>query len=108
MIQRMPKRSLQPAIDDFELLSELGEDSELSELLGTTSNFHSSEDEGGESGGDRYLAAGIAQNEEIGSILNMTSNSDLDISAGGNWLEDAFGQKTSLCHRSTWSWTIRI
>src|SRR4028118_2354228 len=80
-----------PSIDDFELLSELGEDSELSELLGTTSNFLSSEDEGGESGGDRYLAAGIAQNEEIGSVLNMTSNSDLDISADGNWLEDAFG-----------------
>ncbi|WP_445174090.1 ATP-binding protein, partial [Microcoleus sp.] len=80
-----------PEIDDFELLSEFGEDSELSELLGTTSNFLSSEDEDGESGDDRYLAAGIAQNEEIGSVLNMTSNSDLDISADGNWLEDAFG-----------------
>jgi chemosensory pili system protein ChpA (sensor histidine kinase/response regulator) len=80
-----------PSIDDFELLSEFGEDSELSELLGITSNFLSSEDEGGESGGDRDLAADIAQNEEIGSVLNMTSNSDLDISAEGNWLEDAFG-----------------
>jgi len=80
-----------PSIDDFELLSELGEDSELSELLGITSNFLSSEDEGAESGGDRDLAADIAQNEEIGSVLNMTSNSDLDISADGNWLEDAFG-----------------
>ncbi|MEG3957832.1 response regulator [Microcoleus sp. herbarium2] len=80
-----------PSIDDFELLSEFGEDSELSELLGITSNFLSSEDEGGERGGDRYLAADIAQNEEIGSVLNMTSNSDLDISADGNWLEDAFG-----------------
>jgi chemosensory pili system protein ChpA (sensor histidine kinase/response regulator) len=80
-----------PSIDDFELLSEFGEDSELSELLGITSNFLSSEDEGQESGGDQYLAADIAQNEEIGSVLNMTSNSDLDISAEGNWLEDAFG-----------------
>ncbi|MEG4202384.1 response regulator [Microcoleus sp. Pol7_A1] len=80
-----------PEIDDFELLSELGEDSDLSELLGIASSFLSSEDEGGESGGDRYLAAGIAQNEEIGSVLDMTSNSDLDISADGNWLEDAFG-----------------
>ena len=78
------------SIDDFELLSELGEDSDLSELLGTTSNFLSSEDEGGDSGSDRYLAAGIAHNEEIGSVLNMTSNSDLDISTDGNWLEDAF------------------
>ena len=65
----------------------------MSELLGITSNFLSSEDEGGESGGDRDLAAGIAQNEEIGSVLNMTSNSDLDISADGNWLEDAFGSE---------------
>jgi chemosensory pili system protein ChpA (sensor histidine kinase/response regulator) len=80
-----------PSIDDFELLSEFGEDSELSELLGITSNFLSSEDEGGESGGDRDLAADIAQNEEIGSVLNMTSNSDLDISADDNWLEDALG-----------------
>jgi len=63
----------------------------LSELLGITSNFLSSEDEGGESGGDRDLAADIAQNEEIGSVLNMTSNSDLDISADDNWLEDALG-----------------
>ncbi len=97
-----------PSVDDFELLSELGEDSELSELLGITSNFLSSEDEGEESGGDRDLAAGTAQNEEIGSVLNMTSNSDLDISADDNWLEDAFGPKTSLCNRSTWNWTIRI
>ncbi|MEP6543129.1 response regulator [Microcoleus vaginatus GB1-A2] len=82
-----------PAIDDFELLSEVGEDSDLSELLGITSGFLSSEDEGGDSGSDRYLAAGIAHNEEIGSVLNMTSNSDLDISADGNWLEDAFGQE---------------
>jgi len=80
-----------PSIDDFELLSEFGEDSELSELLGITSNFLSSEDEGEESRGDQYLAADIAQNEEIGSVLNMTSNSDLDISADGTWLEDAFG-----------------
>ncbi|MDP8934217.1 MAG: hybrid sensor histidine kinase/response regulator, partial [Cyanobacteriota bacterium] len=80
-----------PEIDDFELLSDLGEDSDLSELLGITSSFLSSEGEGGESGGDRDLAADIAQNEEIGSVLNMTSNSDLDISTDGNWLEDAFG-----------------
>ncbi|MEG4856962.1 response regulator [Microcoleus sp. K1-B6] len=78
-------------MDDFELLSELGEDSDLSELLGITSNFFSSEDEGGENGGDRDQAAGIAQNEEMGNVLNMTSNSDLDISADENWLEDAFG-----------------
>ncbi|MCZ0903536.1 hybrid sensor histidine kinase/response regulator, partial [Microcoleus sp. HI-ES] len=32
-------------IDDFEFLSELGEDSDVSELLGMTSNFLSSEDE---------------------------------------------------------------
>lgn len=80
-----------PEIDDFELLSELGEDSDVSELLGMTSNFLSSEDEGGENGGDRDQAAGIAQNEEMGNVLNMTSNSDLDISADENWLEDAFG-----------------
>ncbi|MEG4417459.1 response regulator [Microcoleus sp. LAD1_D5] len=80
-----------PEIDDFELLSELGEDSDVSELLGITSNFLSSEDEGGENGGDRDQAAGIAQKEEMGNVLNMTSNSDLDISADENWLEDAFG-----------------
>ncbi|MEG5062571.1 response regulator [Microcoleus sp. B3-A4] len=80
-----------PEMDDFELFSELGEDSDLSELLGITSNFLSSEDEGGENGGDRDRAAGIPQNEEMGNVLNMTSNSDLDISADENWLEDAFG-----------------
>ncbi|MEG4491432.1 response regulator [Microcoleus sp. D3_18_C4] len=82
-----------PEIDDFELFSELGEDSDLSELLGITSNFLSSEDEGGENGGDRAQAAGTAQNEEMGNVLNMTSNSDLDISANENWLEDAFGME---------------
>ncbi|MEG4010093.1 response regulator [Microcoleus sp. Pol11C1] len=80
-----------PEMDDFELFSEVGEDSDLSELLGITSNFLSSEDEGGENGGDRDQAAGIPQNEEMGNVLNMTSNSDLDISADENWLEDAFG-----------------
>ncbi|MEG4234799.1 response regulator [Microcoleus sp. Pol11C3] len=80
-----------PEIDDFELLSELSEDSDLSELLGITSSFLSSEDEDGENGGDRDQAAGIAHNEEMGNVLNMTSNSDLDISADENWLEDAFG-----------------
>ncbi|MEG5033834.1 response regulator [Microcoleus sp. AT3-D2] len=82
-----------PEMDDFELLSELGEDSDLSELLGITSNFLSSEDEGGENGGDRDQAANIPQNEEMGNVLNMTSNSDLDISADENWLEDAFGME---------------
>ncbi|MEG4199332.1 response regulator [Microcoleus sp. Pol12A5] len=80
-----------PEMDDFDLFSEVGEDSDLSELLGITSNFLSSEDEGGENGGDRDQAAGIPQNEEMGNVLNMTSNSDLDISADENWLEDAFG-----------------
>ncbi|MEG4405983.1 response regulator [Microcoleus sp. MON2_D5] len=80
-----------PEMDDFELFSEVGEDSDLSELLGITSNFLSSEDEGTENGGDRDRAAGIPQNEEMGNVLNMTSNSDLDISADENWLEDAFG-----------------
>ncbi|MEG4025694.1 response regulator [Microcoleus sp. S13C4] len=80
-----------PEMDDFELFSEVGEDSDLSELLGITSSFLSSEDEGGENGGDQDIAAGIAQNEEMGSVFNMTSNSDLDISADENWLEDAFG-----------------
>ena len=78
-------------MDDFELFSELGDDSDLSELLEITSNFLSSEEEGTENGGDRDQAAGIAQNEEMGNLLNMTSNSDLDISADENWLEDAFG-----------------
>ncbi|MEG3908003.1 response regulator [Microcoleus sp. w2-18bC1] len=82
-----------PEIDDFELFSELGEDSDLSELLGITSNFLSSEDEGGENGGDRAQAAGTEQNEEMGNVLNMTSNSDLDISADENWLEDSFGME---------------
>ena len=77
-------------IDDFELLGELDEDSDLSELLSITSGFLSSEGSGARSGGDRYLDRS-AQNEEIDSVLNMTSNSDLDISADGNWLEDAFG-----------------
>ncbi|MEG4344801.1 response regulator [Microcoleus sp. A003_D6] len=80
-------------IDDFEFLSELGEDSDLSELLGISSDFLSSEGEGGESGGDRPEAAGSTQNEEIGSVFNMTPNSDLDISANENWLEDAFGME---------------
>ncbi|MEG3897880.1 response regulator [Microcoleus sp. SVA1_B6] len=80
-------------IDDFEFLSELGEDSDLSELLGISSDFLSSEGEGGESGGDRPEAAGSTQNEEIGSVFNMTPNSDLDISADENWLEDAFGME---------------
>ncbi|MEG4057893.1 response regulator [Microcoleus sp. Pol7_B2] len=82
-----------PEMDDFDLFSELGEDSDLSELMGITSNFLSSEDEGGENGGDRDQAAGTAQNEEMGNVLNMTSNSDLDISADENWLEDAFGME---------------
>ncbi|MEG3925807.1 MULTISPECIES: response regulator [unclassified Microcoleus] len=85
------KALARPEIDDFELLSELDEDSDLSELLGITSNFLSSEDEAGENGGDRDRAAGTAQHEEMGNVLNMTSNSDLDISADENWLEDAFG-----------------
>ena len=83
-------------IDDLELLSELGEDLDLSELLGITSGFLSSEDEGGESGGDRYLGARSTQNEEIGSVFTMTPNSDLDISADENWLEDAFGLEGEL------------
>ncbi len=79
-------------IDDFELLSELGEDSDLSELLGISSGFLSSrQGEVGESGGDRPATARSPQNEEIGSVFNMTPNSDLDILADGNWLEDAFG-----------------
>ncbi|MEG4090587.1 response regulator [Microcoleus sp. Pol12B4] len=82
-----------PEMDDFDLFSEVGEDSDLSELLGITSNFLSSEDEGGENGGDRDQAANIPQNEEMGNVLNMTSNSDLDISADENWLEDAFGME---------------
>lgn len=78
-------------IDDFEFLSELGEDSDLSELLDISSSFLSSEGEGGESEGDRYLAARSTQNEEIGSVFNMTPNSDLDMSSADvNWLEDAF------------------
>ncbi|MEG4393716.1 response regulator [Microcoleus sp. BROC3] len=77
-------------IDDFEFLSELGEDSDLSEGFDITSGFLSSEGEGGKSGGDRSLAARSTQNEEIGSFFNMTPNSDLDISADENWLEDAF------------------
>ncbi|MEG4809372.1 response regulator [Microcoleus sp. F8-D3] len=81
----------EPEMDDFEFLSELGEDSDLSDLLGITSNFLASEDEGEENGGDRDRAAGIEQNEETDNFLNMTSNSDLDIPANENWLEDAFG-----------------
>ena len=77
-------------IDDFQLLSELDEDSDLSELLGITSGFLSSEGEDGGSRGDRYLATSSAQNEEIDSVFNMTPNSDLDISVDGNWLEDTF------------------
>ncbi len=77
-------------INDFEFLSELGEDSDLSEHFDMTSGFLSSEGEGGKSEGDRYLAARSTQNEEIGSFFNMTPNSDLDISADENWLEDAF------------------
>ncbi|MCY7382120.1 MAG: response regulator [Microcoleus sp. CAN_BIN18] len=78
-------------IDDFQLLSELDEDSDLSELLSITSGFLSSEGEGGGSRGDRYLATGSAQNEEIDSVFNMTPNSELDISMDGDWLEDTFG-----------------
>ena len=78
-------------IDDFQLLSELDENSDLSELLGITSGFLSSEGEDGGSRGDRYLAAGRAQKEEIDSVFNMTPNSELDISVDGNWLEDTFG-----------------
>ncbi|TAF52417.1 MAG: response regulator [Oscillatoriales cyanobacterium] len=81
-------------IDDFELLSEVEEDSDFSELLSITSDFLSSEGEGGESRGHRSSATGSTPNEESGSV-NMTSNSDsdsdLDISADGDWLEDAFG-----------------
>ncbi len=72
------------SVDDFELLSLSDEDTDLSELLSISSGFLSSE-------GDRHLATGSGLNEEIDSVLNMTSNSDLDISADGNWLEDAFG-----------------
>ena len=78
-------------IDDFELLSELDEDSDLSELLSITSGFLSLEGEGGGSRGDQYLATGSAQNEEIDSVFNMTPNSELDISVDGDWLEDTFG-----------------
>jgi chemotaxis protein histidine kinase CheA/CheY-like chemotaxis protein len=70
------------SVDDFESLSD--EDTDLSELLSISSGFLSSE-------GDRHLGSGSELNEEIDSILNMTSNSDLDISADGSWLEDAFG-----------------
>ncbi|MEG4573651.1 response regulator [Microcoleus sp. N3A4] len=83
-------RLAEAEIDDFEFLSELGEDSDLSDRSGIASGFLSSEGEGGESGDDRYLAARSTQNEEIGSVFNMTPNSDLDISADENWLEDAF------------------
>ncbi len=77
-------------IDDFEFLSEVGEDSDLSELLDISSSFLSSEGEGGEIEDDRYLAAGSTQNEEIGSVFTMPPNSDLSVSADVNWLEDAF------------------
>ncbi|WP_442922418.1 response regulator [Microcoleus sp. Aus8_D4] len=82
-------------IEDFELLSELGEDSDFRELLSISSGFLSSrQGEGGSSGRERPTSnARSKQNEEIDSIFNMTSNSDLDISAEGNWLEDAFGQE---------------
>ncbi|MEO6862500.1 MAG: response regulator [Microcoleus sp.] len=85
------ERPAMAEIDDFEFLSEVHEDSDLSELLNISAGFLSSKSEGGESRGDRSLAAGITQNDEIDSVFNMTSNSDLDISADGNWLEDAFG-----------------
>ncbi|MEG5058998.1 response regulator [Microcoleus sp. A2-C5] len=82
-------------IDDFEFLSEVDSDSDFSELLSITSDFFSPEEETGESGGDRSLADRGTLNEESGGVFNMTSNSDsdLDISADEDWLEDTFGME---------------
>ncbi len=80
-----------PEIDDFDLLSDLGEESDLSELLNISSGFLTSENESGESRGDRNLTARNSQNAEIDSVFKSAINSELDISSDSNWLEDAFG-----------------
>jgi chemotaxis protein histidine kinase CheA/ActR/RegA family two-component response regulator len=82
-------------IDDSASESQASEDLDLSDLLGITSDFFSEEGDKREQGGDRDLATLDSQNPEIDNLFNMTSDSDLDISAD-NWLEDAFGLEESL------------
>lgn len=65
------------------------DEEDLSELLAITSGFLSGDN--GDSKNDRDPAASNTQNEAISISPNMTSDSDLDIPADENWLENAFG-----------------
>jgi chemosensory pili system protein ChpA (sensor histidine kinase/response regulator) len=65
------------------------DEEDLSELLAITSGFLSGEN--GHSNNDRDPAASNQKNETISISPNMTSDSDLDIPADENWLENAFG-----------------
>jgi chemosensory pili system protein ChpA (sensor histidine kinase/response regulator) len=69
-----------------------GEDeADLSDLLTIASGFLTRADLQGESANDRDSWASNKQHEETSTSLNMTSDSDLDISSDENWLENAFG-----------------
>lgn len=70
-------------------------DLDLSELLGITSDFLSSESESTEQKDDGNWAGLEVGNQEIDSLFNMTPDADLDISEDENWLENALAQEES-------------
>jgi chemosensory pili system protein ChpA (sensor histidine kinase/response regulator) len=70
-------------------------DLDLSELLGITSDFLSSESDSTEQKDDGDWAGLDARNQEIDSLFNMTPDADLDISDDENWLENALAQDES-------------
>jgi len=91
------------SLDDFDGLASEASDSDLTDLLSISSGDLVSEGEGGDSEDDRFMSnAALPQNENVDSVFDLTSSSDLDVSEDGNWLEDAFGvddeslQPTSL------------
>jgi len=80
------------SLDDFDVLASEASDSDLTDLLNISSGYLVSEGEGGESEDDRFMSnAALSQNENVESVLDLTSSSDLDVSEDGNWLEDVFG-----------------
>ncbi|MEG4013172.1 MULTISPECIES: hybrid sensor histidine kinase/response regulator [unclassified Microcoleus] len=80
------------SLDDFDVLASGASDSDLTDLLSISSGYLDSEGEGGDSEDDRFMSnAAVPQNENVESVLDLTSSSDLDVSEDGNWLEDVFG-----------------
>ncbi|MEK0180645.1 MAG: hybrid sensor histidine kinase/response regulator [Oscillatoriales cyanobacterium] len=84
------KSSPQKAADSD---AETDVDLDLSELLGITSDFLSSESDITEQNDHEDWADLDASNQEIDSLFNMTPDADLDISDQENWLENALASQ---------------